>query len=95
MSKDIKIIPACEKIAEYIQNEIMPTNKWHDFEAFYSCTAANQTDYDYYTKSHIMNNLSIYWCAEGFLELFRITGKHNYLDVGEQILAVLSLFQQV
>lgn len=42
-----------------------------------------------------MNNLSIYWCAEGFLELYRITRKLKYLDIGEQILAVLSLFQQV
>ena len=42
-----------------------------------------------------MNTLSIYWCAEGFKELFKITNKREYLLRGEFILAILSLFQQV
>jgi hypothetical protein len=95
ITNDRNIIPTCEKIANYIIDEIIPSNKWHDFEAFYSCTFTSKTEYDHFTESHIMNNLSIYWCAEGFLALYRITKKKEYIDAGERTLAILSLFQQV
>ncbi len=95
ISKDEEIIPLCEGIARFLQNEIISKNKWHDFETFYSCTYPGITDYDEYTESHLMNTLCIYWCAEGFKDLYKITGKTEYLKSGERILAILSLFQQV
>jgi hypothetical protein len=95
ISKDPRIITICEKICKFLNKEIVPENKWHDFEALYSCTYYSLVDYDYFTKSNIMNNLCIYWCAEGFLRFYRITKKKEYLDIGERILATLSLFQQV
>jgi len=95
ISKDTRIIQICEKISDFIKKEIIPEDKWHDFEAFYSCTYYSLVDYDNFTKSNIMNNLCIYWCAEGFLGLYRITKIKKYLNIGERILAILSLFQQV
>jgi hypothetical protein len=95
ISEDQRVIPICEAIAEFIMKEIIPEDKWHDFEAFYSCTYYSRVEYDKFTKSNFMNNLCIYWCAEGFLGLYRITMKKQYLERGERILAVLSLFQQV
>ncbi len=94
-TKDARVIATCEKICEFIKKEIVPENKWHDFEALYSCTYYSLVDYDYFTKSNIMNNLCIYWCAEGFLGFYMITKKKEYLEIGERILATLSLFQQV
>jgi len=93
--QDKEIIPVCEKISEFIEKEIIPEDRWHDFEAFYSCTYPPPYNYDDYTKSHIINNLCIYWCAEAFKELYKITQKRKYLQIGERILATLSLFQQV
>jgi len=93
--KDKNIINICERIAEFIILEIIPNDKWHDFEAFYSCTYPQKVEYDSFTHSHIMNNLCIYWCAEGLLGLYRITNKKQYLMAGERILGILSLFQQV
>ena len=93
--KDNNIIPIVEKIANYIKTEIIPEDKWHDFEPFYSCTHLPVDFYDDYTKKHVMNCLCIYWCAEGMKELYRITNKKEYLKLGERILAILSLFQQV
>lgn len=93
--KDKKVIIVCEKIAQYIQNEILPEDKWHDFEPFYSCTYPLRSTYDDFTKSNVMNTLSIYWCAEGFKELYKIINKEHYLDIGERVLAILSLFQQI
>ena len=95
ISGDSKILNTCEKIAKFISSEIIPVDKWHDFEAFYSCTYPQKVEYDYFTHSNIMNNLCIYWCAEGFIELYRISHEQKYLDEGERILGILSLFQQV
>ncbi|MFX0070208.1 MAG: hypothetical protein ACFFAO_03870 [Candidatus Hermodarchaeota archaeon] len=92
---DNRIISICKRIANYIEKEVIPEDKWHDFEPFYSCVIISQDTYDNYTKSNIMNTLSIYWCAEGFKELFKVTNNKNYLKTGERILATLSLFQQV
>ncbi len=95
VSKEEKIIQICKRIAHYIQTEIINTDKWHDFEPFYSCKGRKSDYYDYYTNSNIMSTLSMYWCAEGFKELYKITGNKEYLTSGERTIAVLSLFQQV
>ena len=93
--KDIKFISVCESIAQFIEKEIIPYDKWHDFEAFYSCTYPSPFLYDNNSKSQIKNYLCIYWCAEGFKELYKITKKSKYLELGEYIIAILSLFQQI
>lgn len=90
-----EIIDLMQTIANYIQENIIVENKWHDFELFYSCTKFPSNFFDNYTNSHVMNTLCIYWCAEGFKELYKITKNVDYLHIGEHILAVLSLFQQV
>jgi len=95
VSKDARIIPIAEKIAKYLQTEILPQNKWHDFEPFFSCTHFPLDFYDNYTKSHVMNALCISWCAEGLKELYKITNKGAYLEAGEHVMSILSLFQQV
>ena len=42
-----------------------------------------------------MNNLCIYWCADGLKGLYEITNKEEYLKTGERVMSILSLFQQV
>ncbi len=95
VSKDRKIIPIAEKIAKYIQVEIIPQDKWWDFEAFYSCSHLPLDFYDDYTKSHVMNTLCMYWCADGLKELYKITNNKEYLKLGERVMSILSLFQQI
>lgn len=95
VSENPKIIPIAEKIARYLQTEIIPQNKWHDFEPFFSCTHFPLDFYDTYTQSHVMNALCISWCAEGLKELYKITKNEEYLTTGEYIISILSLFQQV
>ena len=95
VSKDERVIPIAERIAKYLQDEIIPQDKWHDFECFYSCTYRPMDFYDEYTKSHCMNTLCIYWCAEGMKELYKVTKKSEHLKTGEHIISILSLFQQV
>ncbi|MBD3193436.1 MAG: hypothetical protein GF317_00155 [Candidatus Lokiarchaeota archaeon] len=95
ITKDKSIIHIANKIADYIEKEILPENKWHDFEPFFSCTSLPLDFYDDNTHTHVMNNLSIYWCAEGFKELYKVSKDAHILEVGEHILGILSLFQQV
>lgn len=94
-TQDPKVLPIAEKIATYLQTEIIPYDKWHDFEPFFSCTHFPLDFYCHHTASHVMNALCIYWCAEGLKELYRITNKEEYLQSGERVLAILSLFQQI
>ncbi|NVM53316.1 MAG: hypothetical protein HWN66_06395 [Candidatus Helarchaeota archaeon] len=95
ISQDSRIIPIAQKIAKYLQTEIIPVNKWHDFEPFFSCTNFPFDLFDDYTQSHVMNALCIYWAAEGLKELYSITKNDTYLQSGEQVMSILNLFQQV
>ncbi len=93
--KEKDLILMAKRIAKFIHHEILPKNKWQDFEPFYSCTNLPLKFYDKFTENNVMNCLSIYWCAEGFKELYKITKNSKYLKIGEHILGLLSLFQQV
>ncbi len=95
VSKEPRIIEIVKRITNFINNEIIPINKWHDFEPFFSCSQYPLDTFDNYTNSHIINTLCIYWCAEGFKELYKATKYNKYLKIGEHVLAILSLFQQV
>ncbi len=94
-AKDKVVLEAARKAARYLISEIIPTNKWHDFEPFYSCTHLPLDFYDARTKNHVMNALCVYWCAEGMKELYTLTSEPQFLEAGEHAIAILSLFQQV
>ncbi len=93
--KDPRILSIAKRIVEYLQEIIIPSNKWQDFEPYFSCSQIPIETYDHFTKSHIMNTLCIYWCTEGLKELYQITKNLEYLKNGEYVLSILSLFQQV
>ncbi|MFX0000597.1 MAG: hypothetical protein ACFE88_10790 [Candidatus Hermodarchaeota archaeon] len=93
--KEERILEIIKRIAGFIKTEIVPTNKWHDFEPFFSCSQYPLDTFDNYTNSHIINTLCVYWCTEGFKELYKVTNNSEHLKTGEYVLAILSLFQQV
>jgi hypothetical protein len=93
--EDKEILKVAKDITSYLRDEIIPQDKWHDFEPFFSCTHLPLDFYDQNTKSHCMNTLCIYWNAAALLELYKITNNQEYLELGERVLAILSLFQQV
>jgi len=95
ITEDRSIIKIIKKIAAFIEETIIPFNKWHDLEPFFSCSQLPFGFYDEYTDSNVMNTLCIYWCAEGLKELYKITEDEHYLKKGEYVLSILSLFQQI
>ncbi|MCP4760699.1 MAG: hypothetical protein GY870_02885 [archaeon] len=98
ITKNKKYLEAAEKIVPFLKKEIIPTNKWYDYETFYSCTATfliEKVDLkDKYTRCLPQNNMCIYWTADFLRKLYECTENLEYLDLGKYILDYLTLFQQ-
>lgn len=88
------------RVVDFLEKETLPTNKWYDYETFYSC---NQYGYKYppekmqdpHTLVYPNNNLCIYWTAELLKTLYEITSNRKYLTMGVHILNYLLLWQQI
>ncbi|MHA1730291.1 MAG: hypothetical protein ACTSU5_00015 [Promethearchaeota archaeon] len=92
---DDGVLSSARRLGDFLAERVLPTDEWHDFESFYSCTRLPLDFKDERTGTHVHNTLCIYWAAEGFKGLFEATGDAKYLDAGLQALNVLCLYQQV
>jgi hypothetical protein len=92
-TKGKKYMDAAEKIAGFMIREVMPHQKWYDFETFYSCAVKAETFYDHRTGQYPANNMSTSWALEGFASLYEVTQKKEYLAAAEAA-ADYSLFYQ-
>ena len=90
-----KYLDAAELAMTYIAKEIMPANKWFDYETFFSCSRKPLGFFDPYTGQHPQNTLSMHQAAEAFLSLYEITGKTKYRDHGIAVMDYLCLYQQI
>lgn len=79
----------------FIQREVIPRQRWFDFETFLSCARKPFGFYDPWTAQYPQNNLSQIQAAKAYLELFRATKDRKYLDLGTRVLDYLLLTQQV
>ena len=86
---------AAERAAAYLIRDILPQQKWFDFETFFSCTRKPVGFFDSFTQQHPQNTLSMHQAAEMFLALWQTTGKEKYLAQGRSVLDYLCLYQQV
>ena len=81
---------------EFLSNEVLPHQKFEDFEVYFSCAAKPfMPYYDSSSAMHAQNTLSIQWCAEAYLKAWDLFKEKKYLDQGEYCLNILSLYQQV
>jgi hypothetical protein len=94
-TNDGAALASAEKAMAYIIREILPEQKWYDYETFFSCSRKPLGFFDPYTGQHPQNTLSIHQAAEACLSLYELTGKPEYLHRGEAILDYLGLYQQV
>lgn len=86
---------AAVRAIDFITREVLPRERWFDFETFLSCARKPFDFYDKWTAQYPQNNLSTIQAAKAYLELFRITGDHKYLELGTQVLDYLLLTQQM
>lgn len=93
--KDPKYLQAAVRMASFMKKEILPKQRWLDFETYFSCGVKPMNFKDKYTGQDPRGTVSMSWAAEGFAALFRSTGNKEWLDAGEQVIDYLSLYQTV
>jgi hypothetical protein len=84
---------ACRAMT-YIRDQVVPANRWFDFETFFSCSPKPVEFRCSHTDQLPQNNLSIIQACLGFLLWHRATGDARALAEGERLLDYLTLFQQ-
>jgi hypothetical protein len=80
---------------EFITREVVPRQRWFDFETFLSCARKDYGFYDRWTAQFPQNNLAAIQAPQTWLALFHATHKREYLERGTQALDYLLLTQQV
>ncbi|HLK29888.1 MAG TPA: hypothetical protein VKT28_15015 [Puia sp.] len=81
----------------FLSTNILPLQKFEDFEVYLSCSPKSfMPYYDSSTAMYAQNTLSIQWCAEAFLKAYQLFGNDKkFLAQGEYCLNILNLYQQV
>lgn len=92
---EAKYAEAAERAMDFITREVLPRQRWFDFETFKSCARKNFDFYDRWTAQYPQNNLSTIQAAKAYLALYRFTNNAKYLEQGKQVLDYLLLTQQV
>jgi len=90
-----KYLEAAERVAEFVEREVVPEMKYFDYETFFSCSGKPLDFKDEHTGVNPQNTLSIHWSAELFRRLYEITGKENYKALAEAVVDILCFYQDV
>lgn len=94
-----KYLQASQKAMQFVIDEVIPVGRWEDFETYWSCS--RMWEGKQYGKKERRSglyhqcNFSIYWTTEALKELYNVTKDEAYLNIGEQVLAELSLYQAI
>jgi hypothetical protein len=86
---------AAIRAQQFITREVIPRQRWYDFETFISCSRKPFDFYDRYTSQYPQNNLSQIQAALAYFKLFQLTNDKQYLETGQQVVDYLLLTQQV
>ena len=91
---EVRFIRGASRIADYLMREIIPEQLWIDLEPYYSC-GRNPLSFtrDSVQDLPVRGNLSTLWAAYGFSELYRGTGREEYLRTGEAVVDYLGFSQ--
>ena len=80
---------------DFVTREVLPRQRWYDFETFLSCARKPFNFYDRWTAQYPQNNLSTMQAAQAYLRLYQATKRPDLLERGEQVVDYLLLTQQV
>jgi len=95
LSNEAKYLDAARRVARFVEQEVLPEQKWFDYETFYSCSRKSEKFFDHHTGQHPQNTLSMLWTARMYLELWRIDGDAESLESACAVADYLALYQQV
>ncbi|MGH9588585.1 MAG: hypothetical protein ACRD3F_16700 [Acidobacteriaceae bacterium] len=92
---DHTYLAAAEKTMDFVTREVLPRQRWFDFETFLSCARKPYDFFDPWTAQYPQNNLSQIQAAKAYLKLYQVTHQQKYLATGTHVLDYLLLTQQV
>jgi hypothetical protein len=79
----------------FVTREVLPRQRWYDFETFLSCARKPFDFYDAWTAQYPQNSLSMIQAAKAYLKLYQLTKDERYLVRGNAVTDYLVLLQQV
>lgn len=86
---------AIRKGLNHIQKEILPRQKFEDFELYFSCSPKPLNFYDPVSEMYGQNTLSMQWCAEAFRTGYQLFKRQEDYDNALFCIDLLCLYQQV
>ncbi len=92
---DPRYLAAAEHAMNFVTAEVLPRQRWFDFETYLSCAHKDFAFYDSWTAQFPQNNLAEIQAVQAMLALSKATGKPQYLQQGTEMLDYLLLTQQV
>ena len=95
VDRDPRYLESAVKACDFLAAEVIPDQKWFDYETFYSCSHKRLGLFDAYTGTYPQNTLSMYWAAEALRLVHIATGDGKYLELGTEVANHLCLYQQV
>lgn len=94
-TRDERYRVAAERAMAFVTREVVPRERWFDFETFLSCARKPYTFYDTWTGQFPQNNLAELQAPQAMLALYQATGQAKYLRHGVEMLDYVLLTQQV
>jgi len=95
LTGDERLREAALAAGRYVDVHVVSTQKFYDFETFYSCSPKPLTWIDPVSGQPPQNNLAVQWAADQFLALYKLTGDEYWLTRGVFVLDLLSFYHQV
>ncbi len=95
VESDTRYLEAAKRACDFLAREVVPRQKWFDYETFYSCSRNKLDFFDANTGCFPQNTMSMYWAAEAFRLVHLATLDPGYLSLGLEVLDHLCLHQQV
>jgi len=94
-TKEQWYLDAAGKAMDYVTREILPHNKWLDFETLSADSSESSHALDDMTGQYPQSTLAMDQAAKAYLALFQNTKSETYLQLGQHALNYLLLHQQV
>lgn len=92
-TKSTNYLDAAKRMAGFLTREILPQQRWYDFETFYSCSIKPENLRDEFTGQWPQCTLSTLWAIDGFSALHEITHNPADLSAGETVADYAGFFQ--
>ncbi|MDA2929532.1 hypothetical protein MYX84_06230 [Acidobacteria bacterium AH-259-O06] len=90
-----KYLGGAKRIAQFLVENVLPEQRWYDFETFYSCGRKPENFRDQYTGQWPRCTLSMIWAIDGFASLYQQTRKSAYLDIAQAVADYAAFYQSV